>query len=212
MSGPAAPLDQPPARARIVAALAGITLFVVYVASAAPTVTFWDAGEFIAAAESLGIPHPPGTPLYVLLLATWSRILAWMPTALATNLFSGACTAVAGGATAFLVARWTGSTAAGFAAAVCAGSMSTAWLNATETEVYAATLALALLTLAVADRAGRGDDRRWLILAAYLIALAVPLHMSALVVGPAIVHAGATDEQSPHVMSRASALSMYPVP
>jgi hypothetical protein len=180
-----------------------MALFVVYTASAAPSVTFWDAGEFIAAAESLGIPHPPGTPLYVLLLAAWSRVLGWMPTALATNLFSAACTAVAGGVSALLVTRWTGSTAGGFAAALCAGSMSTAWLNATETEVYAATLALALLTLAVADRAGRGDYRRWLILAAYLIALAVPLHMSALVVGPAIVYAGSTGERGSFKWSNA---------
>ena len=187
----------------MVAALAGVALFVVYLASVAPSVTFWDAGEFIAAAESLGIPHPPGTPLYVLLLAAWSRVLAWMPTALATNLFSAACTAVAGGVSALLVGRWTGSIAGGFAAALCAGSMSTAWLNATETEVYAATLALALLTLAAADRAGRQDDRRWLILTAYLIALAVPLHMSALVVGPAIVHAGATDARGSFKWSNA---------
>jgi Protein of unknown function (DUF2723) len=183
-----------------------MALFVVYAASAAPSVTFWDAGEFIAAAESLGIPHPPGTPLYVLLLAAWSRVLGWMPTALATNLFSAACTALAGGVSALLITRWTGSTAGGFAAALCAGSMSTAWLNATETEVYAATLALAVLTLAVADSAGRGGGRRWLILAAYLIALAVPLHMSALVVGPAIAYASAADERGSFRWSNALVL------
>lgn len=193
MSGRPAPLAKLPARAPLVAALAALTLFAVYAVTAAPSVTFWDAGEFIAAAKTLGIPHPPGTPLYVLLLTAWSRLLRWMPTALATNLFSAACTAIACGVGAFLIARWTGRPVLGLAAAICAGSMSTVWLNATETEVYAATLALAVVTLAVADRAGRTGDRRWLIATAYLTVLAVPLHMSALVAGPAIIYAAAAD-------------------
>ena len=52
--------DRPP-----YAAAAGVTLVVLlgYVLTLAPSVTFWDAGEFIAAARVLGIPHPPGTPL-----------------------------------------------------------------------------------------------------------------------------------------------------
>jgi len=39
----------------------------------APTVTLVDSGELIVAARSLGVAHPPGFPLYVLLahLATW---------------------------------------------------------------------------------------------------------------------------------------------
>ncbi|MDQ3996139.1 MAG: DUF2723 domain-containing protein, partial [Gemmatimonadota bacterium] len=76
--------------------------------------------------------------------------------------------------------------------------------NATETEVYAATLALSVVTLAAADRAGRTGERRWLMLVVYLIALAVPLHMSALVAGPAIVYAAATDTTGS--FRRASAL------
>jgi transmembrane protein TMEM260 (protein O-mannosyltransferase) len=194
VSGQHLPLEAPPANAPRAALLAALALLAVYVPTIAPDVTFWDAGEFIAAAGTLGIPHPPGTPLYVLLLTAWTRSLPWLPTALATNLFSAACTAVACGVGALLIARWTRRVVPAFAGAICAGGMSTVWLNATETEVYAATLALAVVTLAVADRAGRTGDRRLLMVTVYLIVLAVPLHMSALVAGPAIVYAAAADE------------------
>ena len=153
----------------------------------APDVTFWDAGEFIAAARTLGIPHPPGTPLFVLIANVWAKLLFFLPYAVATNLLSAAATALAVGLTARLVWRATGSGHMAFAAGVCAGGMSSVWLNATETEVYAASLALGVLTIWAGDHAGRSRDQRWTYLTAYLIALAVPLHLSALVAAPAAI-------------------------
>jgi len=163
---------------------------VVYGATLAPGVTFWDAGEFIAAAHALGIPHPPGTPLFVLLLHSWASVFGHvMPYAAATNLFSAVCTAGAAGLAAWMLAAGAAAVppAAAVGAALCAGAMSTVWLNATETEVYAASLLLAMATLAAAWRASREPGLRWLALTAYLVALAVPLHLSALVATPAAI-------------------------
>jgi hypothetical protein len=177
----------PTLTARRASFLAAAVLFIVYAATLAPSVTFWDAGEFIAAARTLGIPHPPGTPLFVLLLNVWARIVAFLPFAAATNSFSAIGTAAAAGLTALVVARNTRSPWAGVAAAITAGSMSSVWQNATETEVYAVALTLALAAIAAADQAGRTGERRWTLLAAYLLALAVPLHLSSIVAAPVVI-------------------------
>ena len=144
--------------------------------------------------HTFGIPHQPGTPLYVMLARAWRLLLPVASTALATNLFSALCTAVAGGALAALIMRVTRSWPMALAGALCAGGMFTVWSSATETEVYAAVLLLVMLTLLAAERAGRANDARWRTVTAYALALAVPLHIGALVAAPAAVLLAATRE------------------
>ena len=49
------------------AALTAAIVFAIYLATLAPTTAFWDTSEYIAAAKVLGIPHPPGNPLFMIL-------------------------------------------------------------------------------------------------------------------------------------------------
>ena len=191
-----------PSSPRRVFALVATTLGLVYLATLAPGVTLWDAGEFASAVESLGIPHPPGTPLFILIARTWRLALRPLPTALATNLLAAVCTALAAGLAASLVARWVRDASSAVAGGIAFGVMSTVWLNATETEVYSASLLMSVLMIHVGYRAGRdrreqriADPRpvpartlgRYDMVLAYLFALTPPLHLSAMVASPAAI-------------------------
>jgi hypothetical protein len=154
----------------------------------APGVTLWDSGEFLAAIHSFGIPHPPGTPLYILIGKVWSMVFASVfGFARSINLLSAVCTAFGFGILTNLFAKWTSDGFAATAAGLTAGLMATVWLNATETEVYAVALLFGCMILWAADRAGEDSDAHWALLAAYLAGLAWALHLIALLVVPSAI-------------------------
>ncbi|MEP6778430.1 MAG: DUF2723 domain-containing protein [Gemmatimonadaceae bacterium] len=169
-------------------------LLPLYLATAAPDLTFWDASEFMTAAHTVGIPHPPGTPLWVLLAHVSALAFANNGPARAVTVLSIVATAGACAMGARLVARWLpgrGGVAAGVAAAVAAGTMMSVWDNATETEVYAVSLLLAVAMLSAGEYAGQRiatDDQRMRgrALIAFFVGITVPIHLSALVVFPAV--------------------------
>ena len=193
---------RPPYRA----ALAVMALVLaVYLLTLAPTVTFWDAGEFIAAAKTLGIPHPPGTPLFVMIAHVWALLIPVGEYALRTNLLSAVLSAAAA-ALFFLLAhetvrRFTPGldgpigrrlALAGSAVAAMLGAFSfTNWQNSNETEVYTvATFTVAAMAwLAHVWRRERGTARgpRVLLLIVYLAGISIGNHLLALLAGPAVV-------------------------
>jgi hypothetical protein len=162
----------------------------------APTVTLWDAGEFITAAKVLGVPHPPGTPLFVMLGNVWARLLPLGAYAWRTNLMS-ACFSAAGAGCLFLVAHrllageiaWV-RIGGGAAAALCSAFSFTNWQNSNETEVYTvATFSIAAicwLCLRWRDVRGTRAAPHLLLLIIYVAALSIGNHLLALLVGPAV--------------------------
>jgi hypothetical protein len=180
-------------------------VLLVYVLTLAPTVTFWDAGEFIAAAKTLGIPHPPGTPLFVMIAHVWAMVFPIGEYAVRTNLLSALLSA-AGAGFFFLIAHESirafttdleEPTArllrlGGAAAAAMLGAFTfTNWQNSNETEVYAvATFSIAAMSwLAHVWRRYRGTERapRVLLLIVYLAGVSIGNHLLALLAGPAVI-------------------------
>ena len=92
----------------ISAAVAAVISGAVYFYTAMPNVGLLDSGEFIVAAQHLGVPHPTGYPLWTFL--TWLfQLLPIGNAAWEVNLFSGLCGALAVGSVALLASsmlRW----------------------------------------------------------------------------------------------------------
>src|SRR4051812_19012699 len=69
--------------------------FLLYLYGTYPSVSVGDSGEFITDAQTLGIPHAPGYPSYVLLAKYASRLIPWGNAGYRVNLFSALCGAMA---------------------------------------------------------------------------------------------------------------------
>ncbi|NKB65997.1 MAG: DUF2723 domain-containing protein [Candidatus Latescibacteria bacterium] len=179
-----------------------------YLKTMAPTVSFWDCGEFIAASYTLGVPHPPGSPLYILLgrlfslapigevaarinfmsalasaLAVWCVFLSTL--VLARRALGGAGRALLGDGRDWAVLG---------GALVAAGALAasyTFWYNASEAEVYGYSLLFVCLGVWLvlyweSGPMGAGQDR-WLFVLAYAFGLGGGLHLLCLLTIPALL-------------------------
>jgi hypothetical protein len=183
---------------RRAAVATGLVLWFLYAGTASARLQPWDAAEFATAFAVFGVPHPPGTPLVVVIgRAVFAIGTPWLAGPLAAALASATCAACAGALLAWLLARR--GTAPGLATAIAclAGTAGTWWTAATEPEAYAPAMALAVGMLAAGNEAARADaegDRarawRWRVLVAYALALAPAVHQLAWVAAPAALFLG----------------------
>ncbi len=187
-----------------------ITLFtlIVYAMTVAPTLSYWDCGEFIACSHILGVPHPPGTPLFVELGRIFSLIPIAGDIAVRINYMSVITEAFAA-AFAFLIlvrvirqglgvppgtplTLWQAVVAlgGGVSGALFMAFSTTHWNNAVEAEVYGASMVLIMiliwLALVWADRRGQPGDDRFLIGISYLSMLSLGIHMTTFLAVPVV--------------------------
>lgn len=178
--------------------LAGFVLafsFLIYFMTMSPTVSFWDCGEFIATSYTLGVPHPPGSPLYLII----GRVISMLPfnddIAFRVNMISPIVSAVAVMLLYLVIvkfaAHWRGgintkSDAVISFGGALVGSLTFAftdshWFNAVEAEVYAMstffTVIVAWLILHWAERSEKSGHERYILIIAYMIGLATGVHI-----------------------------------
>ena len=196
-----APLEddlRPPYKA---AAIAGGLVFALYALTLAPTTAFWDTSEYIATGHIMGIPHPPGNPLFVVLARAWSLLLTplGLSVAVKINLFSALMSASAH-ALWFLVVHhilryFSKDRTFGLVGAAAAVLLSaTAFTVWSQSNVNEKVYTVSLLTIALLswlafrwqENLGRGKDDNLLILMAFILALSVGNHLMAFLAAPAI--------------------------
>ena len=183
---------------------AGATAAVVgllYAVTLAPTTAFWDTSEYIATAHIVGIPHPPGNPLFVVLGRTWDILLGvfGLSTAVKINLFSALMGALSHGLW-FLVVHHIlrhfsddrrFRLVAAFAAVLVSATAFTVWNQSNVNEkVYTVSLLtislLSWLAFRWQERLGRSGDDNLLILMVFVLALSVGNHLMAFLAAPAL--------------------------
>ncbi|MEP7346147.1 MAG: DUF2723 domain-containing protein, partial [Gemmatimonadaceae bacterium] len=69
--------DGSPRPSYVAAGIVTAGTLALYLATLAPSTAMWDTSEYMAAAYTLGLPHPPGNPLFVLI----GRVFAVLPIA-----------------------------------------------------------------------------------------------------------------------------------
>src|SRR5882762_5509535 len=92
-TAPATDLDYRPSYRA--ATIAGLAVFGLYLLTLAPNTAMWDTSEYMAAAYVLGLPHPPGNPLFVLLAHVMGLLPIAPNFAMRVNVFAALCSAAA---------------------------------------------------------------------------------------------------------------------
>lgn len=189
--------------------IAFLIALVTYTLTVEPTASFWDCGEFIACAYKLQVTHPPGAPFFLLLGRIASLFAGSDVTkvALMVNMVS-----VISSAFTILFMFWTISLLARkilgkkadelnmaetvlILGASMVGSLvytwsDSFWFSAVEAEVYGMSSFFTAIVIwgvlkweLIEDEA---EANKWMIFIAYLIGLAIGVHLLNLVTIPAL--------------------------
>ena len=185
---------------RIIGFFVLLAAAIVYFMTVQPSTSFWDCGEFIASANLLQVPHPPGTPFFLIL----GRLFAMIPFAENIGLRVNIISVLSSAFTilfAYLIIiqlvenykkkkheNLLDALGTYIAAAVGAFSLAfadTFWFNAAEAEVYALStffIAFAVWLIMIwNEKADEKGSEKYIIMIFYSFGLATGVHLLSLI-------------------------------
>jgi hypothetical protein len=174
-----------------IAALVSANVLTLYLLTLAPSTAFWDASEYITAAYTFGLPHPPGNPFFVLVGRVFSILPISPSVAVRVNLLAALSSAISAGiwylvaervAMRWLTVRWQ-QVLTGVLAALIGATAFTVWNQSVVNEkVYTVSLiGLAIaswLAIRWAEAPDAPDADRRLVMIAYICGLGYANHMA----------------------------------
>ena len=187
-------------RPSYLAALAvSIGALVLYLVTLAPGTAMWDTSEYIAAAYTFGLPHPPGNPLFVILGRVFSILPIASNIAVRINILAAICSAASAGMwflitervlVSWFAQRWQ-RVLGGVVAALIGATAFTVWNQSVVNEkVYTVSLVgIAIISWLMIRWSDEPDGRRadrLLVLVAYLCGLGYANHMAGMLAAPAV--------------------------
>jgi len=194
------PLEEPESQPsyRATAAVSAL-VFVLYLITLAPSTAMWDTSEYIAAAYTFGLPHPPGNPFFVLLGRSFAILPIAPNVAMRINILAALCSAGAAGMwflvtervlVGWLAERWQ-RIVGGSLAALIGATAFTVWAQSVVNEkVYTVSLlgvaVVSWLTVRWCDDPDGPKADRLLVLIAYLSGLGYANHMAGFLALPAV--------------------------
>jgi hypothetical protein len=166
----------------LAAGIVSLAIFILYLVTLAPSTAMWDTSEYIAAAYTLGLPHPPGNPFFVLIGRVFSILPIASSVAARVNILAAVASAVSAGMWFLITERWQRITG-GALAALIGGTAFTVWNQSVVNEkVYTVSLVgiaiISWLMIRWSDDPDGPKADRLLVLVAYLLALGYANHMA----------------------------------
>lgn len=181
---------------RITALIVFIISTATYLATVQPSLSFWDCGEFASSSYLMQVPHPPGTPFFLMIGKIFSMIPFADDLGLRMNMVSVFSSAFSVLFLYLIIVKvilsyWKKELTTIFDALTvyipaAIGALSlcfsdTFWFNAVESEVYAfSTFFIALIVWLMMmwnEKADEPDNEKYLVLIFYLIGLSTGVHL-----------------------------------